>query len=107
MKKSVEHGPPADRLRMKLPSDPQKLGLSTLDNIRFLPLVEWLIYREKLALQLNINPDALSPGEELGLPKAELLSATLPDFLFHIPGITLCRRPSHSRYGSNVSPEFN
>ena len=77
----------SDRLRMKLPSDPRKLGLSTPDNIRLLPLAEWLIYREKLALQLNINPDALSPGEKLGMPKAELRSTTLPDFLYHIPGI--------------------
>lgn len=73
----------SDRLRVPL----QPVASSqAFRRITFLPTGEWFQRRSEWARLLGVPQERITPGAELGLPKAEVQSSEMADFVHPSPG---------------------
>ena len=80
----------SDRVRVPVP---ETSALRPYLKGKRLPLSEWRGLVAKLREELSIPPwMPVSPGAQIGLPKGELRSARVPDFMHPFPGQMIVRR---------------
>lgn len=72
---------------------PETSALRSQLTVQALPVPEWSAFVERLKQELHIPPwMPVTPGAQIGLPKAELRSSRIPDLMHPFPGQIIARR---------------
>ena len=66
---------------MPLPSPSEEFN-----DVRFLPVAEWMKARDGWAAQLGVDPDLVKPGAVLGMPSATCKTPITEDVVHPFPG---------------------